>query len=76
MVTGSRIPTSIDNPATVLRLDRTAIDRAGLTSIADILQQLPVSGGALNTRFNSSGNFGFPPDGGGIGAGAALVDLR
>src|SRR5690606_27731269 len=34
------------------------------------------SGAGLNTRFNSSGNFGFPPDGGGVGAGAATVDLR
>src|SRR5262249_55814010 len=31
---------------------------------------------ALNSKFNSSGNFGYPPDGGGIGAGSAQVDLR
>src|SRR5690606_1481117 len=31
---------------------------------------------SLNTRFNSSGNFGFPPDGSGVGAGATTVDLR
>ena len=30
----------------------------------------------MNTKFNSSGNFGFPPDGGGIGAGEAQIDLR
>ena len=30
----------------------------------------------MNTQFNSSGNFGFPPDGGGIGAGETHVDLR
>jgi iron complex outermembrane receptor protein len=41
-----------------------------------VLQRLPGSGGALNSRFNNSGNFGNPPDGGGVGAGAAEVDLR
>ena len=41
-----------------------------------MLQRLPGSGGALNSRFNNSGNFGNPPDGGGVGAGAAEVDLR
>ena len=76
VVTGSRIPTSLDREATILNLGRSDIDRSGLTSIADLLQQLPISGGTLNTKFNSSGNFGFPPDGGGIGAGAALADLR
>ena len=35
-----------------------------------------MSGGAINGKFNSSGNFGFPPDGGGIGAGATEADLR
>ncbi len=50
--------------------------RTGLTALGDILARLPVSGAALNTRFNSSGNFGFPADGGGVGAGAAHVDLR
>ena len=52
------------------------IARTGLTSIAEVLQRLPSSGGALNSRFNNSGNFGNPPDGGGVGAGAAEVDLR
>ena len=37
---------------------------------------MPVSGGGLNTKFNTSGNIGFPPDGGGVGAGAATADLR
>lgn len=76
LVTGSRIPSSLDREATVMRLNKAALERTGLTSIGDILQQLPISGGSLNTKFNSSGNFGFPPDGGGIGAGAALADLR
>ena len=77
IVTGSRIrrdPLDQDQP--VVFVDRTDIDRTGLTSAADILQRLPSSGGALNSRFNNSGNFGNPPDGGGVGAGAAEVDLR
>jgi iron complex outermembrane receptor protein len=77
IITGSRIrrdPLSQDQPVTFV--DRADIDRTGLTSIADVLQRLPSSGGALNSRFNNSGNFGNPPDGGGVGAGAAEVDLR
>ena len=77
VVTGTRIRTNpLDAPSPILRLSAEEIERTGLTSVSDILQRLPVSGGALNTKFNSSGNFGFPPDGGGIGAGAAQVDLR
>ncbi|MGZ8283872.1 MAG: TonB-dependent receptor, partial [Allosphingosinicella sp.] len=77
LVTGSRIrrdPLDQDQP--VVFLDRSDIDRTGLTSTAEVLQRLPGSGGALNSRFNNSGNFGNPPDGGGVGAGAAEVDLR
>ena len=77
LVTGSRIrrdPLDQDQPVTFV--DRADIDRTGLTSTADVLQRLPSSGGALNSRFNNSGNFGNPPDGGGVGAGAAEVDLR
>ena len=77
VLTGSRIRTDpLDAPAPVLQLDAQEIERTGLTSVGDLLQRLPVSGGALNTKFNSSGNFGFPPDGGGIGAGSAQADLR
>ncbi|HKR25064.1 MAG TPA: TonB-dependent receptor plug domain-containing protein, partial [Allosphingosinicella sp.] len=77
IVTGSRIrrdPLDQDQP--VVFVDRTDMDRTGLISAAEILQRLPSSGGALNSRFNNSGNFGNPPDGGGVGAGAAEVDLR
>jgi iron complex outermembrane receptor protein len=77
VVTGSRIrrdPLDQDQPVTFV--DREDIDRTGLSSVADVLQRLPSSGGALNSRFNNSGNFGNPPDGGGVGAGAAEVDLR
>jgi iron complex outermembrane receptor protein len=76
VVTGSRIGDPLGKQAPVLMLSREDLDRTGLTSIGDILQQLPVSGGAINGKFNSSGNFGFPPDGGGIGAGAVEADLR
>ena len=76
-VTGSRIKRAeIEGQVPVQTITREAIERSGLTSIGDILQQITGSGSALNTKFNSSGNFGFPPDGSGVGAGSAQVDLR
>ena len=51
-------------------------EASGATSIADYIQKLPIAGSAINRTNNSSGNLGFPPDGGGIGAGAAEIDLR
>ncbi|TWG92178.1 iron complex outermembrane receptor protein [Luteimonas sp. J16] len=76
-VTGSRIRRAdLETQVPVQILTREDIDRSGFTSVADLVQNLTASGAALNTRFNSSGNFGFPPDGGGVGAGAATVDLR
>jgi iron complex outermembrane recepter protein len=76
VVTGSRIGDPLGKTAPVLLLSREDLEKTGLTGVGDILQQLPVSGGAINGKFNSSGNFGFPPDGGGIGAGAVEADLR
>jgi iron complex outermembrane recepter protein len=77
VVTGSRIRMNpLDEPSPITQLSRADLEGTGLTAVADMLQRLPVSGGALNTKFNSSGNFGFPPDGDGIGAGAAQADLR
>ena len=76
-VTGSRIKTSekvISRPVAIITRDQ--IDKSGVTSVGDLLQQLTTGGKALNAKFNSSGNFGFPPDGGGIGAGSSQVDLR
>ena len=52
------------------------IAKSGLRTIGEILQELSVSGSALNTKFNSAGNFGFPPDGGGVGSGSTTVSLR
>ena len=51
-------------------------EASGATSIADFIQKLPIAGSAINRTNNSSGNLGYPPDGGGIGAGAAEIDLR
>ena len=76
VVTGSRIGDPLGKQAPVLMMSREDIERTGLTSVGDILQQLTVSGGAINGKYNSSGNFGYPPDGGGIGAGATEADLR
>jgi iron complex outermembrane recepter protein len=76
-VTGTRIrQAELETHVPVQVLSREDIDRSGFTSVADIVQNLTASGAGLNTKFNSSGNFGFPPDGGGVGAGAATVDLR
>ncbi len=77
VVTGSRIPVSpLDTSQPVIDLDQKEIENSGLTSTVDLLQRLPLAGGGLNSKFNNSGNFGNPPDGGGVGAGAAEIDLR
>jgi iron complex outermembrane receptor protein len=76
-VTGSRIKKAeIEGQTPVNTITREDIAQSGLTSVADIVQQLTGSGSSLNTRFNSSGNFGFPASGAGVGAGSATVDLR
>ena len=76
-VTGTRIKkAAIEGTSPVTTIDREEIERSGLTSVADLLQDLATSGSTLNTQFNSSGNFGFPPDGSGVGAGSARVNLR
>ncbi|MBC7505234.1 MAG: TonB-dependent receptor, partial [Sandarakinorhabdus sp.] len=77
IVTGSRIrqdPLAQSSPVVIL--DSTSIARTGISSIADVLQRLPSAAGGLNTRVNNSGNIGNPPDGGGVGAGSANIDLR
>ena len=77
VITGSRIrrdPLSQDSPVTFV--DQQDIARTGLNSVNDVLQRLPSAAGGLNGKFNNSGNFGNPPDGGGVGAGAAEIDLR
>ena len=77
ITTGTRIRQDpLEERAPILNITREDLDRSGLASVGDFLQRLSISGSPLNTKFNSSGNFGFPPDGGGIGAGATQVDLR
>tara|TARA_R110002126_G_scaffold33382_41_gene104616 strand:+ start:948 stop:3749 length:2802 start_codon:yes stop_codon:yes gene_type:complete len=56
-VTGSRIKRADmegANPVTVL--DRVDIERFGLTSIGDVLQNIPAAGSAINTNSNNGGN--------------------
>lgn len=77
IVTGSRIRQSpVERTAPVQTATAQEIDRSGEVSVADYLQRLPISGSAINRTNNASGNLGFPPDGGGIGAGASEIDLR
>lgn len=76
-VTGSRIKqTDAVTQAPVAVITRAQIEKTGVTSVGELLQQVTGGGSALNAKFNSSGNFGYPSDGGGIGAGSAQVDLR
>ena len=77
VITGSRIrrnPLDLDAPRVFI--DAEDMAKTGLNSVNDVLQRLPSSGGGLNSKFNNSGNLGNPPDGGGVGAGAAEIDLR
>jgi iron complex outermembrane recepter protein len=76
-VTGSRIKSAeIASQTPVLTITSKDIEATGLGSIGDVIQRLSVSGSSLNTKFNSAGNFGFPPDGGGVGSGSTTVSLR
>ena len=77
VVTGSRIRQDpLAQSAPVITVDQNAVARTGLSSIADVLQRLPSASGGLNSKVNNSGNLGNPPDGGGVGAGSAEIDLR
>jgi iron complex outermembrane receptor protein len=77
VITGSRIRRNpLEQDAPIVFVDQQDIAKTGLNSVNDVLQRLPSSGGGLNGKFNNSGNLGNPPDGGGVGAGAAEIDLR
>jgi iron complex outermembrane receptor protein len=77
IITGSRIRQDpLDERLPVLTLDAADYRATGSASLAEFIQKLPISGSAINRTNNSSGNLGYPPDGGGIGAGAAEIDLR
>ena len=76
-VTGSRIKKAeVEGQSPVLTITSKDIEATGLGSIGDVIQRLSVSGSSLNTKFNSAGNFGFPPDGGGVGSGSTTISLR
>jgi iron complex outermembrane receptor protein len=77
IITGSRIRQDpLEQRLPVLSLSQEDYRATGASSLAEFIQKLPISGSAINQTNNSSGNLGFPPDGGGIGAGAAEIDLR
>lgn len=77
VITGSRIRQNpLEERLPVLSIGAEEYQASGATSIADFVQRLPIAGSAINRTNNSSGNLGYPPDGGGIGAGAAEMDLR
>ncbi|MGI9233664.1 MAG: TonB-dependent receptor plug domain-containing protein, partial [Woeseiaceae bacterium] len=77
IVTGSRIRRNpLDEPVAIMEIGAGDIESTGLTNLADALQQLPISGSAINSQFNVPGNSGFPQDGSGIGAGAAQLAIR
>jgi iron complex outermembrane recepter protein len=76
-VTGTRIKKAeVADQTPVITITAKDIQQTGLASIGDVIQQLSVSGSALNTRFNSAGNFGFAPDGSGVGSGSTTISLR
>lgn len=64
-VVGSRIKrVDVETAQPVLVLERAQIDRSGLISVGELLQQLTVHGAALNTNVNNGGD------------GSTRVDLR
>ena len=67
VVTGSRIRRNpLDEPVAIMDIGAQQIENSGLTNLGDALQQLPISGSAINSQFNVPGNSGFPQDGSGI----------
>src|SRR5438874_6641083 len=77
VITGSRIRRDpLSQNAPVVFLDKTTIDKTVLSAVGDVLRRMPSAAGGLNTKLNASGNLGNPPDGGGVGAGSATIDLR
>lgn len=77
VVTGSRIRRNpLDEAAAIMDISRNDINESGVTNLGDALQNLPISGSAINSQFNVPGNSGFPQDGSGIGAGAVELAIR
>lgn len=76
-VTGSRIKKAdVEGQVPVQVISAADIEATGLGTIGDVIQRLSVSGSSLNTKFNSAGNFGFNPDGSGVGSGSTTASLR
>lgn len=64
-VTGSRIKrTQLEGAMPVTSVTREQIEKTGINSIGDLLQELPSAGAALNTNFNNGGD------------GSTRIDLR
>ena len=77
VITGSRIRQNpLEERLPVMSLGTADYRASGATSLGEYIQKLPIAGSAINRTNNSSGNLGYPPDGGGIGAGASEIDLR
>jgi iron complex outermembrane receptor protein len=77
VVTGSRIRRDpLNEAAAIMDISRDDINKSGSTNLGDALQNLPISGSAINSQFNVPGNSGFPQDGSGIGAGAVELAIR
>ena len=76
VVTGSRLRRAALNAEDLVLGFDVGREAHGRMALGDMLARMPMAGAAISPRFNSSGNFGFPADGGGVGAGAARVDLR
>ena len=76
-VTGSRIKKSEkEGHSPVQVITAKDLEASGVATIGDFLQRLSISSSALNTKFNSAGNFGFPSDGNGVGSGSSTISLR
>jgi outer membrane receptor protein involved in Fe transport len=66
IVTGSRIRRdTLNESAAIMDIGSEDLDQTGVTNLGDILQNLPISGSAPNSKFNVPGNVGFPQDGAG-----------
>lgn len=76
VVTGSRIATrsvDIETAQPVLVLDRVAIEKQGLTSVAEVLQRVSANGAALNRTFNNGGDGSSKVSLRNLGSGRTLV---
>jgi outer membrane receptor protein involved in Fe transport len=74
VVTGSAIERKeLTGPAPVSIIDKADIDAAGLSSVGDILQNLPSQSNAINVQFNNGGDGSTRVDIRGLGAARTLT---